>query len=452
MKFFKKIFSYYNFLIITLLLLAIILSSSLIKYHYDGGKNYKNLRNLTLFLAELPIWIKEILKNKTFNLNKPPKLFKHKDKIKFQNFIKNNRNAILVVPRYDQKLSRSVVDLIDLNNFKLIHRYSHDIDKMHQQVQNTVIFPRINIDDAPIRYRYYHPLILKDGSLISGSDRSPLFKIDFCSNLEWVNDEVVFHHSRMLDHDKNIWSPIELIPQSDLVKNYKINDYKDDAIAKINSDGKILYKKSVTEILIENNIFPKNFAFSSAKSNQIDPIHLNDIEPALYDTKFWKKGDVFLSVRKQSAIIHYRPKTNELINYITGPFAWQHDVDIISNKEISIFNNNDFYENNEYSEVVIYDFEKKNFRKIHNNQLKKNNFKTDSNGLSQILNDGSLMVEETVHGRILFFDKDGNKEWEFINKDENGDIGRVTWSRIIEDEDMIKSLKNLINNTKCSIK
>ena len=246
MKFFKKIFSYYNFLIITLLLLAIILSSSLIKYHYDGGKNYKNLRNLTLFLAELPIWIKEILKNKTFNLNKPPKLFKHKDKIKFQNFIKNNRNAILVVPRYDQKLSRSVVDLIDLNNFKLIHRYSHDIDKMHQQVQNTVIFPRINIDDAPIRYRYYHPLILKDGSLISGSDRSPLFKIDFCSNLEWVNDEVVFHHSRMLDHDKNIWSPIELIPQSDLVKNYKINDYKDDAIAKINSDGKILYKKSVT--------------------------------------------------------------------------------------------------------------------------------------------------------------------------------------------------------------
>tara|TARA_A100001015_G_C14989077_1_gene712989 strand:- start:880 stop:1851 length:972 start_codon:yes stop_codon:yes gene_type:complete len=323
---------------------------------------------------------------------------------------------------------------------------------MHQQVQNTVIFPRINIDDAPIRYRYYHPLILKDGSLISGSDRSPLFKIDFCSNLEWVNDEVVFHHSRMLDHDKNIWSPIELIPQSDLVKNYKINDYKDDAIAKINSDGKILYKKSVTEILIENNIFPKNFAFSSAKSNQIDPIHLNDIEPALYDTKFWKKGDVFLSVRKQSAIIHYRPKTNELINYITGPFAWQHDVDIISNKEISIFNNNDFYENNEYSEVVIYDFEKKNFRKIHNNQLKKNNFKTDSNGLSQILNDGSLMVEETVHGRILFFDKDGNKEWEFINKDENGDIGRVTWSRIIEDEDMIKSLKNLINNTKCSIK
>ena len=204
--------------------------------------------------------------------------------------------------------------------------------------------------------------------------------------------------------------------------------------------------------MIENNIFPKNFAFSSAKSNQIDPIHLNDIEPALYDTKFWKKGDVFLSVRKQSAIIHYRPKTNELINYITGPFAWQHDVDIISNKEISIFNNNDFYENNEYSEVVIYDFEKKNFRKIHNNQLKKNNFKTDSNGLSQILNDGSLMVEETVHGRILFFDKDGNKEWEFINKDENGDIGRVTWSRIIEDEDMIKSLKNLINNTKCSIK
>merc|ERR1712093_251491 len=143
-------------------------------------------------------------------------------------------------------------------------------------------------------------------------------------------------------------------PQSKYVTKYALKDFLDDSITKINTNGKILYNKSVTEILIENNIVPENFALKSYLSKVDDPIHLNDIEPALSDTEYWKKGDVFLSPRHQSAIIHYRPSTNKVINYITGPFAEQHDVDIISNSEISIFDNNNFVVDNEYSEIVIY--------------------------------------------------------------------------------------------------
>ena len=36
-------------------------------------------------------------------------------------------------------------------------------------------------------------------------------------------------------------------------------------------------------------------------------------------------------------IILYRPETNEIIKVITGPFTNQHDVDILSDDEISIF-------------------------------------------------------------------------------------------------------------------
>ena len=60
----------------------------------------------------------------------------------------------------------------------------------------------------------------------------------------------------------------------------------------------------------------------------------------------------------------------KLINYIKGPFNQQHDVDIISNKEISIFNNNNFLINNEYSEILIYNFETGLFSKMFNEQLK----------------------------------------------------------------------------------
>jgi hypothetical protein len=238
-------------------------------------------------------------------------------------------------------------------------------------------------------------------------------------------------------------------PKSKYVKKYSLKDYLDDSIIKINTDGKILYKKSIIEILIENNIVPDNFAFNQYVSNQTDPIHLNDIQPAMSDSEYWKQGDVFLSLRDQSAIIHYQPSTNKVINYITGPFAQQHDVDIISDKEISIFNNNNFYIDNEYSEVVIYNFESKKFRTLFNDQLQKNNFKTFSQGLSHIFNDGSLMVEETIHGRIILFNNQGEKEWEFVNKDQNGDIGFISWSRIIEDKLFIGKFKSLVKNKKC---
>ena len=43
----------------------------------------------------------------------------------------------------------------------------------------------------------------------------------------------------------------------------------------------------------------------------------------------------------------------------------------------------------------------------------------------------------------------GEKEWEFVNKDKNGDIGFVNWSRVIEDELFIERFKSLVKNKKC---
>ena len=89
------------------------------------------------------------------------------------------------------------------------------------------------------------------------------------------------------------------------------------------------------------------------------------------------------------------------------------------------------------------------FRKLFNDQLKKNDFKTKSQGLSHIFKDGALMVEEQNHGRIILFNNQGKKEWEFVNKDQNGDIGFISWSRIIEDELFIEKFKSLVKNKKC---
>ena len=98
-------------------------------------------------------------------------------------------------------------------------------------------------------------------------------------------------------------------------------------------------------------------------------------------------------------------------------------MDIISDKEISIFNNNDSgLERDRYSDIIIYNFETKNFTKKFNEQLQNENFKTESEGLSEILNDGSMLVEEQNHGRLIFLNYNGEKEWEFVNKDSSGNI------------------------------
>ena len=116
-----------------------------------------------------------------------------------------------------------------------------------------------------------------------------------------------------------------------------------------------------------------------------DPFHLNDIEPIKSDGEYWNKGDLFLSLRNLSLIIHYRPSSNKILKLIRGPFFQQHDVDIISDSKIALFNNNSkVYKlkrsDNRNSNVVIYDFKTSKFQKYLDDELKLINFRTSESG------------------------------------------------------------------------
>lgn len=445
----KKIEIWVLYFVIIIFCVVIILFGALLRdatINNNVNRPYPNfIKNIAIFISEIPKNIYFIYKQG----NKPPIYVKNsKRKAGFNNFINSQRDLLLILPKYNNDLGRSEVEVIDLKNFRKIHTYRHDITLMYDKYDNKR--PEIKksiIDDAPIRFEYRHPLILEDGSLISDSDYSPIFKIDICSNLIWINQESIFHHSKMLDHEKNIWVPARMFPYSKLVKGtYKnFGEFEDDAIAKIDSNGNIMLIKSVSEILLENKIIGDRIFFNKFS----DPIHLNDIEPALNSTNYWEKGDIFLSIRHQSSILHYRPSTNEVINYIQGPFFMQHDVDIISDKEISIFNNNNSPYEGKNSEILIYNFETRKFKKKFNDNLKSEGFKTFAQGLSEILDDGSMLVEEQEKGRLMFFNNKGEKEWEYVNKDQNNDVHFISWARIIDDKSLLNSLREKYNNNTC---
>jgi len=434
--------------LIFFLIINSILIGSLVRAHYVGSKKFRILQVLAIFLARIPsnifFYIKKIPLNGYFN--KSDILLKHKHKKKFTWFITKKRSILLVLPRYDHFEKRSLVEIIDLNNFHTIHTYRHNIDEMNLLVKNKKYFPGLNTLGNSKKFLYWDPLILEDGSLICNGNPGPEFKMDLNSNLKWINDKLIFHHSKMLDHEKNYWVCGRLTNRSKILKNNSLNEVDDDAIVKMNVNGEILYQKSLIEILFENKLWDKNKILELKKIYH--PIHLNCIEPVFENTKFWKKGDVFINLKHQSQIILFRPSTNQVLESIKGPFSMQHDIKIISKNKISIFNNNNFLFENKFSEIVIYDFETKKFKKIFNKELKKEKFKTYLSGKSKILKDGSLFVEEARHGRIILFNNKGKKEWEYINKSKNGLIGYTSGCRIIEDENFIKKFNLLLKPIK----
>ena len=178
-----------------------------------------------------------------------------------------------------------------------------------------------------------------------------------------------------------------------------------------------------------------------------------------------EKGDLFLSLRSQNMIILYRPSTNKIISSITGPFSNQHDIDIISDKEISIFNNNVYFykgkridsarihfigvPDNGNVEILIYNFETRKFSKKFSEGINENNVRTSVAGLSEILDDGSLFIEETQSGRLLFFNKKGKLILEYVNKAKNGTNYGLGFSRVLRINNRLRNQIKSIKSKSC---
>jgi hypothetical protein len=365
----------------------------------------------------------------------------------------NSEESYLLLSRYDGDLKEGIVELIDLTNFEVLHTWNPDINAFNDLVENDYEFKYLKRDNNNSRQILLHPKMTADGGLFFGQ-YLPLIKIDHCSNLVFQNNHNRFHHSIETDIDENIWFPSVMYPQSlpiEKVGRDIIEDlgYQDDAIVKLSPDGEILFEKSVSQIFIDNGLEYLLFAYGN--DFEEDPIHLNDIQPVNYDGKYWKQGDVFLSLRSQSMVILYRPSTNQIIWKGTGPFFDQHDVNILDDHRISVFNNNVklFKSSREVdgsNEVIIYNFKTEEYSKYLAESLINNYVKTPVSGRGKILSNGDLFVEETSQGRALYFNADGSLRWTHVNRSDNGNVYRLGWSRILHAKDDIQTVNKFLDD------
>ena len=445
---FKKIEIWILYLVILFGIPITIAFGTVVRYEKILGDRFGRVSKIAVFLAEMPT----IFRNIVF-LNE----LEVQDRFPLLggfNGTPNSSESYLLLSRYDGDLKEGIVDLIDLTNFKVLHTWNPDIDKFNKSVEKVDEFKFLNRDRNNSRYLLKHPIIVEDGGLVY-KHSSPLIKIDACSNLIFQNTHDEFHHSIEKDIEGNLWVPSRMYPQFLEVEKVGRDKYADDTIVKLSPDGDILFEKSISQIFIDNGLEYLLFALGNKRLN-LDPIHLNDIQPVDFDGEFWKKGDVFLSMRNQSMVALYRPSTNKIIWKGNGPFFHQHDVDILNDHTISVFNNNskDFSDGRVVdgnNEVIIYNFKNNEYSFYFNDSLIKNDVRTTTQGRSQILPNGDLFVEETNFGRSLYFDSDGSLRWTHLNRAQNGKVYYVSWSRMLYSARDIKMVNNFLNSKgKCN--
>lgn len=353
----------------------------------------------------------------------------------------------VILSRYDGDKDRGVVEIVDLDNGKTVHTWAPDVDAINALSKIPEEVLHLKRDEGRRRYMEHHPVALDDGSLIYHGMGSPFVKIDACSRVVWTVDGD-FHHSIEQDADGDFWTVETIHPPT---IPFVEEDFDDDAIAEISPDGRVLYRKSAAEILIDAGL--GHIVYSHDKYDE-DPLHLNDVQPVTFDGPYWKAGDLFLSLRNPSMIALYRPSTNEIVWKQQGPWLMQHDVDIISDHEIAVYNNNTVAtpkggKTMGSNNIVIYDFATGKTREPFSAGFEKNQIRTETNGLFRFLPDGSVMIEEHDYGRLVAMSPDGDVRWKYINRaPKDGRVYQLGWSRVVLGA-RAKALQQVLAGAKC---
>jgi len=353
----------------------------------------------------------------------------------------------LLLNRYDGDLGSSVSELWDLRSQQLVHRWEFSGIDAVWRGPGVKDGARVAVDASSRRFRNVHSLLDARGGLVTQM-YTPLVRADICSNLELFENSAIYHHSFEFGPEGHYWGATRFDPKSVELGS---GSFADDGLAHVSPEGEVLFNKSVVQILEDNGLAA--LIYGSGIEEENDPIHLNDIEPVRQEGRFWKKGDVFLSLRHQSMIILYRPATNRIVWFKQGPWVHQHDVNVLNDHQISVFNNNAYRKGVKenvvrgVNEVLIYDFDTGAVTSPWRGGFEKLQIRTITEGRGTPISD-ELFVEETNFGRALQFDAEGRVTWQYVNRASDGKVYLLNWSRLVSRE-LGDQVRMLVNESNC---
>ncbi|MBS0563633.1 MAG: hypothetical protein JSR87_03875 [Proteobacteria bacterium] len=408
-------------------LVAALLFGSVVLQTEQGDRRFGRLGAAAVEAATLPLTFETILRNNDTRLaQRVQKLDGKSGWLRAGDGARLAGEGYLLLSRFDGNIEGAAIELVDLRDLTVRYRWQPDATALFADMT-----PVKGEDDLWSR-RYFeavHPFLLPDGSLIIKDHHTPLFRIDACGRKLWAEQTQIYHHSTERDVDGNLWIPVHVQPHNPLYAD----GFHEDGLAQVSTDGKLLQVRSMVDIFARNGLTPQLFSVGTFND---DPIHLNDIQPVLADGPYWKKGDLFLSLRRLSTVMLYRPSTGQILWRKQGPWIGQHDVDILDDHRISVFDNRamGFGKGpviDGANQIAIYDFATGQVETPMRSILAKLEIKTYSEGLLDLTGAGNLLVEEENSGHLLILAPDGTLLAEYVNRDDRGRVFTTSWSRTI---------------------
>jgi len=263
--------------------------------------------------------------------------------------------------------------------------------------------------------------VTQNGGVLFNFENLGFVHLDACGNTVFKVSYPT-HHAIEEDENGDYWLPGQIYHQEPLAQypNY-IPPFKDDTIVKISKQGKVLFEISIMDVLKKNG-YSGLMYLSTLKSRNTqvsgDIYHLNDVElfPNSMDEGTFKHGDVMVSLRNINTVFVFDPKTLKIRYLTTGKFVRQHDPDFIDGDHFSVFDNNHIApsEYGQNSKIVIVSALDDQVQDYFSS-ADKVPFYTNIMGKHQWLENGNLLMLESMNGRVIEVNTQKEVVWSYNN-------------------------------------
>lgn len=450
-------------MLVLLLVGVILITASIVGQVYSGvGAFSETQSELIIEVSEFPVTVRTAVMEVKAGLNgEPLPLLMERKSIERPYWVRKfpapEDAGYLLFSGVVASEKQAVVQLIKISDGAVLAQWTPDWGGIMQRTTAK----KFAQGGSPYNQKAINPILLAGGDIIFSHSGGSLVRMSPC-NIKpvWLLNEVAHHSNELDETDSAVWVPS--VSQDGFSENPWLHEHvRDDALAHISIDGRMLEKRSFARILRENGLQALLMGVSGEGVNE-DPIHLNEIKAARKDSKYWKRGDLLISSRHLSTIFIYRPSNNKIIWYQTGPWKNQHSVDFVDDHSISVFDNNViggpivfkerlFLNAEDTNRVMVYDFNTTQVTEPFSGFLAVARPRSWTQGRARILHDGGLFLEETNQGRHLRFMKD-RLMWSRVNDYDDKRIGAVAWSRYLTAEEARMPLKAMAERTCLSSK
>ncbi len=364
-----------------------------------AAKGYKETRNQQLLSESRPWWYKNPVKPRTKAIRNTSSAFE----------------GLNLVTMFD--LNNSLSAVIMTMDGKILHKWELDFFSLWPKPDHV---PELFRPHSKPGTSIHGAVIMDDGDLVFNFDHMGLSRIDLDGEIEWQLPYRT-HHSVHRHTDGTLWvcgqkAMYDWDPRfPDLQPPF--DDY---TILQVSPQGELLKEWSILDILHENDKHGLLSIGTNHKHPSVfkDFLHLNDVEPfpTTLQEGFFKVGDILVSLRNISTIFVFNRYTNKIKYISTGSFIWQHDPDFIDGNTISVFDNHRVLDHTRppASRIVLLSATEL-YSTIYYQGTEQDHFYTDIMGKHQWLENGNLLITESMLGRAFEINRDNEIVWEYYN-------------------------------------